>query len=258
MAAYEWVAVAYFVGLSLAAPLTVAPWRRRVAISLGCLGIAVAIASIAAGGGDIVRAWAPHVYLVAGYWLPALLAVQPSAATRFERWLVRSDIHLRQALRPVPPALAHITELAYLLCYPVVPIAFAALWMRGTDVDITRFWVAVLVSGYACYGSLPWLVSRPPRLCVPGATATNQVAAINVFVLGRVSHGLNTFPSGHVAVACAAAAMLAAVSPAMSAIVGVIAVGIAIGAVAGRYHYVVDVLFGFIVALVAVVVGMGL
>lgn len=258
MAAYEWVAVAYFIGLSLAAPWTAASRRRRVAVSAGGLGLAVAIALIAANGGDIARAWAPHVYLVAGYWLPALLAVRPAGATRFERWLVRSDMQFRQRLLTVPAPLAHVTEFAYLLCYPLVPALFAVVWMRGTDVDITRFWVAVLVAGYACYASLPWLVSRPPRLWEPAGPAANQVAAINVFVLGRVSHELNTFPSGHVAVACAAAAMLAAVSPPMSATVGVIAAGIAIGATIGRYHYVVDVLFGFVVALIAVGVGMSL
>jgi membrane-associated phospholipid phosphatase len=75
-------------------------------------------------------------------------------------------------------------------------------------------------------------------------------------MLGRVSHELNTFPSGHVAVSCAAAAMVGTVSPAAALVIGVIAVVIAVGAIAGHYHYVVDVALGFAVAAVAIVVGL--
>jgi membrane-associated phospholipid phosphatase len=129
------------------------------------------------------------------------------------------------------------------------------VWARGDAAEVSRFWVAVLVAGYACYVSLPWLVSRPPRLCDQACRSANQVGQVNVFVLRRVSHELNTFPSGHVAVSCAAAAMLAAVSPATALIFGVITTLIAVGAVVGRYHYVTDVLFAVAVAVVAIAVG---
>jgi len=97
-----------------------------------------------------------------------------------------------------------------------------------------------------CYVSLPWLVSRPPRL-VREHTA-RAIARLNVFVLGRVSHQLNTFPSGHVAVSLAAAAGVAQVSAVAGALVLLTALAIALGAVAGRYHYMVDVLLGVLVA----------
>lgn len=109
-----------------------------------------------------------------------------------------------------------------------------------------RFWLAVLPAGYVCYVSLPWLVSRPPRL-VREHTA-RAIARLNVFVLGRVSHQLNTFPSGHVAVSLAAAAGVAQVSAVAGALVLLTALAIALGAVAGRYHYMVDVLLGVLVA----------
>ena len=254
MTPYEWVAVGYFVGLSLAAGACKVPWRRRLATSAAGLAIALTVAVVAANGSVVLRAWAPHVYLVAGYWLPAMLAPRPAAATRFERWLVRFDAGF--GLRAVPTALAQVSELAYLLCYPLIPAAFTMVWARGDAADVTRFWVAVLVSGYACYASLPWLVSRPPRLREQECRSANQVGEINVFVLRRVSHELNTFPSGHVAVSCAAAAMLAAVSPATALVFGVVATLIAVGAVAGRYHYVTDVVFAVAVAVVAIAVGM--
>lgn len=254
VAAHEWLAVAYFVGLSLAAAAAAVPWHRRLSVSALAAGVAIAVALAAGLGSSALRDWAPHVYLVAGYWLPGLLAARSAAATRFERWLVRSDADLRRRLPELPHALAHVTELAYLLCYPLIPVAFAIVWMRGADADVERFWVAVLAAGYACYVSLPWLVSRPPRLTASASPALPALPArsINVFVLGRVSHQLNTFPSGHVAVASAAAAMLAPVSAVGAVVVGVMALTIALGAVSGRYHYVIDVVFGLAVAAVAV------
>jgi membrane-associated phospholipid phosphatase len=140
--------------------------------------------------------------------------------------------------------------MAYLLCYPLVPAAFLIVWLGGSPGEVARFWVAVLLAGYACYATLPWLVSRPPRL-VTGAAATCDLGAVNAFVLGHVSHQMNTFPSGHVAVSLAAAAAIWPVSPIAGLTVGVIAGAVAMGAVSGRYHYVVDVVAGVAVAVVA-------
>jgi hypothetical protein len=251
VASHEWLAVAYFVGWSLAAAAAPVPWHRRLSVSALAAGVAVTVALVAGLGTVALRDWAPHVYLVAGYWLPGLLAARSAAATRFERWLVRSDAGLRRRLPELPRALAHVTELAYLLCYPLIPAAFAIVWTRGTDADVQRFWLAVLAAGYACYVSLPWLVSRPPRLTPPAPPAL-PARSLNVRVLGRVSHQLNTFPSGHVAVVSAAAAMLAPVSAIAAVVVGVMALMIGVGAVSGRYHYVIDVVFGLAVAAVAV------
>jgi len=70
-------------------------------------------------------------------------------------------------------------------------------------------------------------------------------------VLNRMSHRLNTFPSGHVAVTIAAALSLWPVSPPAAAVVGAIAGGVAVGAVTGRYHYVLDVLAGALVGVLS-------
>jgi membrane-associated phospholipid phosphatase len=140
-------------------------------------------------------------------------------------------------------------ELAYLLCYPMVPASFSVVFLLGTSGDITRFWVAVLVAGYACYGSLPWTAARPPRiLSTPEATVLGR---INTHVLGSLSHGMNTFPSGHVAVALAAALVVCSVSLAWGVGFLTIAAWIAVAAVRGRYHYLVDVLVGAGVGMAA-------
>lgn len=253
MAAYEWIVAAYFAALTLGAwLLPVRSAQRRQATALGAMVLLTAF-GVGPRAPQIVRAWLPIAYLIAGYWMPALLV--PSApGRRFEDWLVRSDRQLRRILPTVPQPLTHVVELGYLLCYPLVPLSFGIVWLNGDTVDIERFWLAVLLSGYACYVSLPWLVSRPPRLQAGQNARSDAVAQLNAHVLGLVSHRLNTFPSGHVAVAAAAAASVAVVSvPAGAALAGLVA-AISVGAAAGGYHYVIDVVFGLAIAVVAVVV----
>ena len=96
-------------------------------------------------------------------------------------------------------------------------------------------------------------MSRPPRLLEESVAnaALTAVTRLNRFVLGRVSHRLNTFPSGHVAVSVAAALGAAKVWPAAGVVLGVVAAAVAVGAVVGRYHYVADVVLGAVIGVAA-------
>ena len=67
---------------------------------------------------------------------------------------------------------------------------------------------------------------------------------MNERVLARVSHGLNTFPSGHVAVSLAAALQVVPISRPAGVMLLAVATAIATGAIVGRYHYAADVLLG--------------
>jgi membrane-associated phospholipid phosphatase len=247
---YEWLAASCFALLAGAALVSRAPRRGRA------LGAAAACLAAVVGAGLLVppdvRFWLAHAYLLGGYWLPPLLVV-PRGGTRFEAWLVASDRAIRPRFPALPPSVAAATELAYLICYPLVPISFVVVWWQGTPSEVARFWLTTLASGYACYLTLPWLVSRPPRQR-EGDPAPRGVGVLNAFVLARVSHEWNTFPSGHVAVAWAAAWSVAQVSPSAGAVVALVAAAVAIGAAAGRYHYVVDVVAGVLVAGMAAVV----
>ena len=251
MASFELLAVLYFVAVAAGALVAGAAWRRRIAVSAAALAVAAAVGLSARAGSDLVRAWAPHAYLIAGYYLPAALVPFPSGPSRFERWLLALDRRWHANLPDLPRALVDVTELAYLICYPLVPASFGVVWVNGSTDDVNRFWLAVLGAGYASYGSLPWLVSRPPRLLDPGVDVGRHLRAFNVLVLGRVSHQLTTFPSGHVAVSVASALLVTTVAPISGLLAGVIALGIAVGAVAGRYHFVIDVLLGVVVGAVA-------
>jgi len=253
MASYEGLVIVYF------AVLTAVAWLRRVkpASRVGATALAAGVVllafAMAVSPWSTARAWIPHVYLIAGYWMPALL-VPPLTGRRFEEWLARMDGRYRARLPSVPRLLAPVVELAYLLCYPLVPLSFAVVWLKGSSGDIERFWLTVLVAGYGCYATLPWLVSRPPRM-QGAANQHERLAGWNARVLDRVSHRLNTFPSGHVAVAAAAALSVAPVSAPAAVAIGAVVVAITIGAAAGRYHYVVDVALGLVVAGIAALVG---
>lgn len=197
-----------------------------------------------------VRVWLPHLYLALGYWLPSMLTGVP-AESRFEAWLRRHDEPWRRHMPALSPAAAGVLELAYIACFVVVPLAFVTVWTLGTAQQVERFWVAVLLSGFACYITLPWLVSRPPRLFSNTSAPRPGVASFNSSVVRAVSHQLNTFPSGHVAVAVALALAVLPVSRLAGVAFGIIAVGIAAGAAAGRYHYGIDVVVGAVVGIVA-------
>jgi hypothetical protein len=125
------------------------------------------------------------------------------------------------------------------------------VWIAGGETAVPRFWLTVLLSGFACYVSLPWLLSRPPRITTANSLA---VGRLNAYVLSRVSHTWTTFPSGHVAVSWAAAFAVMRVCPVAGWCVALVAAGVTVGAAAGRYHFVVDVLIGMLVAVLAAVI----
>jgi membrane-associated phospholipid phosphatase len=232
---------------------------RRIRAAVVALLCAAAVYGVARTCPLTARLWLPFLYIPLGYWIPVPL-VSSRRGGAFEAWLRRSDDALRDLARALPGWLAYIVEIGYLTCFPLIPVAFAVVWIGGTSADVTRFWTAVLLAGYACYITLPWLVSRPPRL-IDGlvvSAAPTGVSRANVFVLGRVSHHLNTFPSGHVAVSIAAAISAAAVAPLAGVVLGIFATGVALGAIAGRYHYIVDVVLGVGVGILAAVSGLAI
>jgi hypothetical protein len=253
---FEWLTLAYLSGITAASWRLRSPQRLRAA---GYAALVMALVIVACFTAPwAVRAWLPHAYLVVGYWLPALLTPVPMSDV-FQRRLAAADARLRLCLRSAPERQASSPnidravrgwfEMAYLLCYPIVPVSFSIVWLTGTSEDVVRFWLAVLAAGFGCYGTLPWTAASPPRLLsVPDHRG---LAAINVHVLRQFSHGFNTFPSGHVAVAVAASLAVISVSAAAGATVGLMAASIAVAAAVGRYHYVVDVILGLLVGVLA-------
>src|SRR5581483_3913906 len=121
----EWIALGYFVYLALLAVSRRATLTHRAdrVIATSCLATAsVLILSTQPDGASVARDWIPFVWLVAGYWLPALLVEAPNRA--FEQRLLNCD---RRIFGPNGPTRfsglsAQLFEGAYLFCYPLVPL----------------------------------------------------------------------------------------------------------------------------------------
>jgi membrane-associated phospholipid phosphatase len=199
---------------------------------------------------EILRDWVPLGYLLLGYWMPALFVTGTRAAFErrlltFDKWLFGLSVFSRTANR----TLIQILEITYLFCYPMVPLGFACLYAYGMRDEADRFWTAVLLAVFPCYGVLPWLPTRPPRIVEQELRPTSAIRSLNLLVLNRASVQLNTFPSGHAAASLATALAVGARLPAVGVVLAIVALGIAIGSVVGRYHYAADAITGMALAV---------
>jgi hypothetical protein len=198
----------------------------------------------------------PALLLLGGYWLSGLLFVGPDV--RLERWLCAVDatvIERAGALRCVrwaPGAVAEYFELSYLAVYLAIPAGAMTLAAAGHLDQVSRFWTVVLLAEFACYGMLPWVQTRPPRLLEAADRAHGAVLRrVNLELVDRASIQANTLPSGHAAGAVAAALVVASTMPVAGALFLALAASITVATVVGRYHYSVDAASGVIVALAA-------
>jgi membrane-associated phospholipid phosphatase len=201
------------------------------------------------------RNWIPAAYLLAMYWIPARLIT--FRHVRFEAWLVSTDERWRSTFafitnRTLPALALEGLELAYFLCYPIIPIGIALLLLNGAAAHADRYWTAVLLAGALSYGALPWLATHPPRVGQGHAAEINPlpVRAFNLRVQHHGSVKWNTFPSGHVATAFAAALTVAIVLPVWGSVLLALALAISIAAVTGGYHYVADIFAGGLTAAI--------
>ena len=199
----------------------------------------------------------PLVYLLAGYWLPALLVREPNLQLERQLWEFDRKLFgvngLARFERRAPRIVIEYLELAYLLCYAVVPAGYLCLVLTGREaIAIDRFWAIVLLASFVCYGLLPWMPTRAPRAIEPVRDAArSSVRTLNMAVLNRASVQWNTFPSGHTAASAATALAVGADMPFSGLAFAVIAVSIAAGSVVGRYHYAADAITGAVVAAAA-------
>jgi hypothetical protein len=250
------IAIVYFayVIAAAAAVRDVAAERRiRVAGMAAGAILIVLLSSQILPVHSVVRDWLPAIWLLLGYWLPGGLQHEPMPGV--EAWLRASDRWLQEsnwARRP-PAWLSAVLELAYFLVHVFVPAGFLILALAGLDAS-EHFWTPVLLAGYACYGTLPWLQARPPRLVETGAAsvaaAPARMRGWNERVLDLVSVKANTFPSGHVAVALAVALVVFDLLPVAGVIFVPAALLIAAATVVRRYHYTADAALGLVVAVI--------
>ena len=168
---------------------------RHRAWSGAALGAGLAIAAAQLSARGVAAVWIlPPAVLLIGYWTSGLLFVRPMP--RAERGLVRLDRALPAdavAARCAWP-IAEYLELSYAGIYVSIFAALAIALRQGTTPD--RFWTASPSTDYICFGTLPWLQTRPPRALGHDTTPWRSVwRGVNRRLLDASSVQVNTFPA---------------------------------------------------------------
>jgi membrane-associated phospholipid phosphatase len=226
------------------------PRRGRVLRLSATMAAAVVLAALGPSSSvaGVVRDWLPALCILPGYWASGAFYEAPMAG--WERRLAAIDRRLFARLS-LPVEAPNVLELAYLSVYMLVPAGFAAIYFAETRPDVDRFWTVVVSSELACYGTLPWIQTRPPRTIEQDARiTTTSLRRANMAVLEAGSVHANTFPSGHAAGAVATALAVMTSKPLAGSLLLVWALLVVAGSVTGRYHYAADAALGAVWAVV--------
>jgi len=183
---------------------------------------------------------------------------------RWDRALLQSQV-VHAVLQAGAPWLEHYLELAYLLCYPLVPLGVAAI-QYGSHRGATResvaqrrralddFWAAVLLATLFIYAEYPFFPLTPPRVLfgdMPGPHVAPLLRRLNFWLLDHYSVQACIFPSGHVAAVTAVALAVRKHVPRLGALFLFLAASVAVATVYGRYHYAADAVAGAMVGVAA-------
>jgi membrane-associated phospholipid phosphatase len=266
----EGLNLAYFASVTILALLWPLPGPSRIkALVCGVMGLGLTAIGAESDGRlatDTARAlhdWLPVPAMALAYWQSGCFF--DKANPRLQVLFERSDRALLRVLhidaaRWARRRIGGLLELAYVFCYPVVPLGILALYASGLRHRVDDYWTVVLLAAYPCYALLPFVQLLPPRLVsrqdespVPDRT----LRRFNLWLARRVTHEANTFPSGHVAASAAIALVLLDLTPHLGLVFLLIALGIAAGCIVGRYHYAVDVAAAFVLAGAAFAVSGG-
>jgi hypothetical protein len=261
--AAEWIQLVFVSILGLAAWLRPLERARRIRVLLLALVAIVAIVAarlsshwVSPLASSVLRDWLPAALLLVPYWQVGQFFTAADPATQeclanfdraFFRWL-----GVRPAQARISTALAAYFQVAYLMVYPLMPLALVALYKTGMRGKVDFYWLVVLLTTYLCYGLTPFIRALPPRV-LPGYDAFRMpptwIGSLNRGILDGASIQAITCPSGHVASSFAGALALLRLEPWMGVIFLWAAFSIAAATVLGGYHYVADVLLAAAIAI---------
>src|SRR5262249_60217089 len=115
----------------------------------------------------------------------------------------------------------------------------------------TGFGTMVLAADLGAFAPLSVFQARPPWALEPAPVlSASGIHRLASYVIKRGTTGVNTFPSGHVAVTIAVALGVISSLPVTGAILLGVAASIGVACVIGRYHYAMDVVAGAALGLV--------
>lgn len=247
MRSSEWVAFLYFIYLAVVCWLRPVALFRRLIITGVSVALVAAIWITASIAPSAVRDWAPFLYVSVGYYLTGFLFVAPSVA--LEAWLLKWDHQWfrdpTKRFATWPWWLVAYLDIVYTLCFLLLPGGFAALALSGHSDRANRYWTMVLAADLGAFAPLSVFQTRPPWAIEPAPTLqASGIHRLASYVVKNGTTGVNTFPSGHVAVTIAVAVGVISSLPVTGAILLAIAMSIGVACVVGRYHYAIDVLAG--------------
>ena len=116
----------------------------------------------------------------------------------FDRWLMPRTAGTSGTART---GFGMVLEVAYLFCYPLVPLGLLALYVVGQRDHAAGFWLVVLMATYLCYAITPFVPAYPPRDLAGGQPVSAQTGKARVFNRWILKHGsihAISFPSAHV------------------------------------------------------------
>ena len=251
----EWINLAFFsffLVLSLIRSFTKQTQRIK-AILIGASGILIVLSgqALSAHYASVIRDWLPAPLMLFAYWQAGNLFRSPNEKLQhllmdFDRKVVRGRVL-------DPPLLTNYFELSYLLCYPLVPAGLAILYLMHMPQHSDYFWTIVLIPTYICHAMVPFTQTLPPWMLEPEKHHSGAIRTFNFWIIKHASINANTLPSAHVTASLAASFVLMQFIPAAGFIFLWIAISISIAAVAGRYHYTLDVITAAIVAILVFV-----
>jgi len=285
--------LAFFAALLIASFTVSLPSATRgvlavLNVMVGCLLVALSKDDLAEGSrmASIIRDWLPALLILLAYRESGLF-IKADPAHRldhlfilWDRWMLHSR-WVEGLLEVCAPWLQHYLEMCYLLCYPLVPLGFAALYLprhsiaaqrelragslrgdvRSQPLPLAamfdRFWTTVLLATLFCYAIYPVFPLTPPRVLfndVPGLPVLPLLRHMNLWILDRLSVQVCVFPSAHAASVTATALAVRAYMPRLGILFCIAALSVAAATVYGRYHYAVDAVAGVLVGVVAFVV----
>ncbi len=210
----------------------------------------------------IVRDWYVPPMLLLAYREVGWFAQPHTSRVLEESWVVWDKLLLEEwglrtvveAFGPVGPA---VLEVSYLLVYAMPPIGLAVLYVLAMRTRVDAYLFNVTLGVLTVYVVLPYFPSEPPWTVFPGENFPTYDSAVRRLT-GAIlrGQGIHTgvFPSAHVAGSMSVAFALMRLLPEKRWIgwgALVLATLIAVATVYGRYHYAVDALAGFGVAVVA-------
>jgi len=285
--------LAFFAALLIASFTLSLPGTTRAALAVlnvmvGCLLVALSKDDLAGRNrvASTLRDWLPALLILLAYRESGLF-IKADPAHRLDHLFVVGDrwiLHSRWVeglLEACAPWLQHYLEMCYLLCYPLVPLGFAAIYLARPSIAaqreprgrsrpaelhhqplplaamFDRFWTTVLLATLFCYAIYPVFPLTPPRVLfndVPGPPVPLLLRHMNLWILDRLSVQACVFPSAHAASVTATALAVRAYMPRLGILFCITALSVAAATVYGRYHYAADAVAGVLVGLVAFVV----